>query len=431
MYNNSVPAARNISEINFSEHILDNGLHVILHKDNTNPIVSVDLWYHVGSKDEAPGKTGFAHLFEHMMFQGSKHVKNSEHFKFIQQAGGNLNGSTSHDRTNYFETLPSNNLELALWLESDRMGFLNVNKENFDNQREVVKEEKRQRNDNAPYGTKWFNLFSRAFNGEPYEWLPIGSMEDLDNATLDDAIRFYKRFYSPSNSVLVIAGDINTTEALEQVNKYFAGIESNPVDKKIFPPVKFNIGEIKETIYDTVQIPAVFIGYKVPGLTSAELPSIELMTSILGESKSSRLYSKIVYNENAAKSAGAFLWDNELGGLLVVSSMGYYNSNTDDIEKRITETTLEFINSPVGDEELEKAKNTLESDMIESMQTSIGKAENLALFKSYFNNTQMINTIFDKYSSVTKADIKKAASKYLLNDNRVILHYLNKNGKQD
>jgi predicted Zn-dependent peptidase len=309
------------------------------------------------------------------------------------------------------------------------MGFLNVNEENFDNQRDVVKEEKKQRNDNVPYGTKWLNLFRRSFKGEPYEWLPIGSMEDLDNATLDDAISFYEYFYSPSNTVLVITGDINNDSAIEYVNQYFGSIKSNHVDKKKFPQIKFMNGEIKETIYDSVQIPGIFIGYKIPGLTSAELPALEILTSILGESKSSRLYSNTVYKKNLAKSARAFIWDNELGGLIIISCMGFYNSVPSEIEKSITETAGDLITKPVDEAEIEKAKNSLESAIVDNMQTSIGKAENLAFFRTYFNNTGLVNTVFEKYSDVTQSDIQNAASKYLVNDNRVVLHYLSKNGK--
>lgn len=429
MHKVSSPTPRNISELKFDEFTLENGLHVILHKDHTNPIVSVDLWYHVGSKDESPGKTGFAHLFEHMMFQGSKNVKRTEHFRFIQEAGGTLNGSTSQDRTNYYETVPSNNLELALWLESDRMGFLNVNEENFENQRDVVKEEKRQRNDNVPYGTKWNNLFGNSFKNEPYEWMPIGSMEDLDNATLDDAVSFYHRFYSPANTVLVITGDIENDSAINYVGRYFGNIKSNHINKNKFPEIKFCNGEIKKTIIDSVQIPGIFIGYKIPGLTSAEIPALEILCSILGESRSSRLYSSIVYKKNLAKSAGTFMWDNELGGLLIISCMGYYDSVPLEIEKSITETVEELQAKPVEEAELEKAKNSLESDLVESMQTSIGKAENLAFFRTYFKNTGLVNTIFEKYSDVNQSEIQRAATKYLVNNNRVVLHYVSKNGK--
>lgn len=426
MYNISRPITRNIINLDFKEEQLENGLNVILHKDNTNPIVSVDIWYHVGSKDEEVGKTGFAHLFEHIMFQGSKNVKKAEHFKYVQHAGGIANGSTTQDRTNYFESLPSNQLDLALWLESDRMAYLNVNQENFDNQREVVKEEKRQRNDNVPYGTKWFHLFKNAFRGEPYEWVPIGSMEDLNNATLNDALDFYEKYYSPSNAALVISGDIEYEETFEQARKYFGDIRNNTIEKKKFPVLNFNAGEVKDFLYDSVHIPALFIGYKIPGVISPEIPSIELLSTILAESKSSRLYTNIVHKKKLAKSASCFVWGNELGGLLVISCIGLYNSDLYELEKNITEEVENLIVSAVSESELEKAKNNLESYMVDTLQTNIGKAEFLAFFKTYFKNTGMINTVLEKYTKITVNDIKMAAAKYLASDNRVVLYYLDK-----
>jgi len=430
MQNNSISAARDIANINFTEHSLDNGLHVILHKDSSNPLVSVDLWYHVGSKDEDPGKTGFAHLFEHMMFQGSENISKAEHFRYIQHAGGILNGSTDQDRTNYYETVPSNQLELVLWLESDRMGYLNVNQENFDNQRDVVKEEKRQVCDNVPYGSKWSNLFNRAFKGEPYEWVPIGSMEDLNNAALEDAINFYKIYYSPSNAVISISGDIENRNALELVNKYFGKIQPNITNKKNFPRIKYSSGEIKDTIYDSIQVPGIYIAYKIPGILSKESPALGLLTTILGESRSSRLYSKIVYEKRLAKSASSFIWDNELGGLIIISCMGYIDSNPSEIEKAVTDEIEKLQTQRVTEEELEKAKNKLETIMIESLQTNIGKADNLAHFRTFFKDTNQINTLLNKYSLITADYILSVTKKYLNKDNRVILNYLNKSNRK-
>lgn len=429
MYNNSKPIiTRNISDIKFEEYDLDNGLHVILHEDKTNPIVTIDLWYHVGSKNEARGKTGFAHLFEHMMFQGSENVKRTEHFKYIQKAGGYLNGSTSQDRTNYYESLPSNQLELALWLESDRMGSLDVNQENFDNQRDVVIEEKNQRNDNVPYGTKWSNLFKYSFKNEPYEWVPIGSIEDLNNATLEDAKKFYAKYYSPSNAVVTISGDISCDSALEKVHKYFGSIKSNIKFKDNFGEIKFNTGEVKEKVYDAVKIPGVFIAFKIPGLTENETPALELLTSILGSSRSSRLYSNVVYDRKLSKSANSFMWDNELGGLLIISCLGFVNSNPDEIEKGVTETIENLMIKPVTDFEIEKSKNYLETLITDSLQTNLGKAENLSYYRTYFKDTGLINTNYEKYSKITAEEIMRTATKYLVNDNRVVLHYISKNG---
>src|SRR5512143_2901117 len=222
-------------KIEFEEYDLPNGLHVILHQDNSNPLVSVDIWYHVGSKNEDTNHTGFAHLFEHMMFQGSAHVGKAGHFSYIQKAGGTLNGTTNQDRTNYFETVPSNALELVLWLESDRMSTLNVTQENFDNQREVVKEEKRQRYDNVPYGSRFYYLFKNIYKGTEYGWIPIGSMQDLNDASLAYAQDFYRKYYAPDNAVLVIAGDIDYNETKELVEKYFGDLKASETNARQFP----------------------------------------------------------------------------------------------------------------------------------------------------------------------------------------------------
>ncbi len=409
--------------IEFEEFDLSNGLHVIMHKDNTNPIVSVDIWYHVGAKDEDYGRTGFAHLFEHMMFQGSENIGKSEHFNYVQKAGGTVNGTTSQDRTNYFESAPSNQLELLLWLESDRMQTLKVTQENFDNQREVVKEEKRMRYDNAPYGSRWQEMMKRAFKGQTYEWVPIGSMDDLNNADLQYAQDFYRKYYSPDNAVLVISGDIDYDNARKLTEKYFSDIKPAGTVKNKYPEVIFNTGEIKDVIYDNIQLPAVYIGYKIPGITSKEVRALEVASMIIGDGRSSRLYENIVYKKKSAKSAGSFVWDNEVGGLLIVYATGFKNTNSDSLESDITGLVNQLQNSEVLDKELEKAKNSIENDQINSRQTILGKADALASYWTFHKNTAMINTIVDEYLSVTKEDVLNAAKKYLTNNNRVILYY--------
>ncbi len=412
------------SNIEFEEYDLDNGLHVILHKDNTNPLVSVDIWYHVGSKDEDSNRTGFAHLFEHMMFQGSKNVGKAEHFSYIQKGGGTLNGTTNQDRTNYFETVPSNQLELVLWLESDRMSTLNVTQENFDNQREVVKEEKRQRYDNVPYGSRFYNLFRRAYRQHPYKWIPIGSMKDLNDADLSYAKNFYKRFYVPNNAVLVIAGDIDYDNSKTLVKKYFGDLKPAPPKNNGFPEIKYNRGEVQDTVYDNIKLPSIYIGYKIPGVHSAEIYSLEILSNILTDGRSSRLYKNIVYDNKLAKSINSFAWDLELGGLFIISATGFQSSNLQEIEQNI-DTQIEQIKSaPVKDEEVVKAKNKIESNMINRRQTMMGIADQLAYFWTFFKNCDKINTELDNYLKVSAEDIQNVCRKYLNKDNRVILYYL-------
>ncbi len=414
----------NTEKIEFKEYNLPNGLHVILHRDNSNPLVSVDIWYHVGSKNEDTNRTGFAHLFEHMMFQGSAHVGKAEHFSYIQKAGGTLNGTTNQDRTNYFETVPSNALELVLWLESDRMSTLNVTQENFDNQREVVKEEKRQRYDNVPYGSRFYYLFKDAYKGSEYGWIPIGSMQDLNDAGLSYAQNFYKRFYAPNNAVLVIAGDIDYGKTMELVKKYFGDLKPSETKPEQFPKNSYGGIDIKDTVFDNVQLPAIYIGYKVPGVKSKDEYALNLLASVLSDGKSSRLYKDLVYDSKLAKSAFSFNWDLELAGLFIVSATGLQNSNLAEIENHIDKQMEEIKSGKITEHELEKAKNKWETQFINRQQSMMGIADQLAFYWTYFKNTGMINSEIQNYQNTTLEDIHHAAEKYLNKDNRVVLYYL-------
>ncbi len=413
--------------IDFVEYDLANGLHVILSKDKTNPIVCVDIWYHVGSKDEKMNKTGFAHLFEHMMFQGSQNVGKTEHFKYVQGAGGTLNGSTTQDRTNYFETLPAGNLETALWLESDRMSTLKVNQENFDNQREVVKEEKRQRYDNVPYGNRFIYMFDLAYNNHPYHWTPIGSMDDLNSAVLTDAQNFYKTFYCPNNAVLSIVGDIDIAETKSLVEKYFGTLKRSGDIERNYPEDMFHRGEKTDTVYDNIQLPSIYIGYKIPPLTSKENQAFDLLSTILSAGRSSRLYKNIVYDKKLARSVSAFNYNLELGGLFVISSNGYPKSDISEIKTQIDDEIDILMKDKVSEHELEKAKNVYETNFENRTQTVFGKAELLNNFYTFFNRTGEVNTIVDDELKVSAEDIKDVVNEYLTKDNRVILYYYPKN----
>lgn len=418
----------NFAQIDFKEYDLKNGLHVILYKDNTNPIVSVNIWYHVGAKDEDSGRTGFAHLFEHMMFQGSANVGKTEHFNYIQKAGGTLNGTTNQDRTNYFASVPSNQLELLLWLESDRMSTLQVTQENFDNQREVVKEEKRQRYDNAPYGSRWEEMMKRLFREQTYEWTPIGSMDDLNSADLDYAKNFYKKYYSPDNAVLVVSGDFEYETAEKLIKKYFDDLKPAGTVKNKYEEIIFNQGEINDTIYDNVQLPAVYIGYKIPGTTHNDIYAITLLTMVLGDGKSSRIYNDIVYNKKSARSAGSFLWDNEIGGMLIVTASAFKNTDPVNLLNDITANIQKISDEGITEKELEKAKNSIEHDYVNMMQSTLRIADELANYYTFFKNTGLINTALNEYMKITAEDVRNAAKKYLLNENRVVLTYLPKPG---
>lgn len=413
--------------IDFVEYDLSNGLHVILSRDNTNPIVCVDIWYHVGSKDENKVKTGFAHLFEHMMFQGSQNVGKTEHFKYVQNAGGTLNGSTTQDRTNYYETLPVNNLETALWLESDRMSTLKVNQENFDNQREVVKEEKRQRYDNVPYGNRFNYMFDLAYINHPYHWTPIGSMDDLNRAELTDAQNFYKKFYCPNNATLSIVGDIDIAQTKSLVDKYFASLSRSENIPRDYPGDIFHQGEKTDTVYDNIQLPSIYIGYKIPPVTSNENFCFELLSTILSNGKGSRFYKKIVYDKKLARTISSFNYNLELGGLFVISSNGLPKSDLNLIKSEIDGELLKLAGENVTDWELEKAKNVFETNLENRTQTVYGKSELLNQFHTFFNDTKMVNSLIQTVQKISAEDIKKAVNEYLTPDNRVILFYYPKN----
>ena len=412
--------------IDFVEYDLPNGLHVILSQDKTNPIVCVDIWYHVGSKDEKPDKTGFAHLFEHMMFQGSQNVGKTEHFKYVQEAGGTLNGSTTQDRTNYFETLPSGQLETALWLESDRMSTLKVNRENFDNQREVVKEEKRQNYDNVPYGNRFNYMFKLLYNNHPYNWIPIGSMDDLNRAVLSDAQNFYKKFYCPNNASIAIVGDIDIAETRTLVDKYFGTLKSSDPIIRSYPEIEFHGGEKTDTIYDNIQLPSVYAAYKIPGITTKENLCFELLSTILSNGRSSRLYKDIVYDKKLARTINTFNYGLELGGLFIISSGGYPRSDLSLIRKEVESVLDNLALENVTDWELQKAKNVYETNIENRTQTVRGKAELLNQYHTFFNNTPYVNSLIENVQEITAGEIRDAVKKYLTLDNRAVLYYFPK-----
>jgi predicted Zn-dependent peptidase len=303
------------------------------------------------------------------------------------------------------------------------MSFLNVTQENFDNQREVVKEEKRQRYDNVPYGNRWENLYKRAFKGQTYAWLPIGSMEDLNDADLGYAQNFYRKYYSPDNAVLVISGDIDFENAKNLVQKYFGDLTAAKTERKNYPEIIFNQGEVVDSVFENAQLPAVFIGYKIPGVRSEDIPALELLSLVLSDGHSSRLYKKIIYDKKMAKSVSTFAWDNELGGLFIISSIGLKNTGLKELESEITDEIEKAKTGDITNTEIEKALNNIEAGFISSIQTVMGKADQLAYYWTYFKNTDLINTHLDIYSKINNDDIKLAANKYLNKNNRVVLYY--------
>ncbi len=405
-----------IIDIKYKKHRLDNGLDVILHRDNSLPIVTVNLWYHVGSSNEEKGKTGLAHLFEHMMFQGSKNIPKEMHFKYIQEAGGTLNGSTSFDRTNYYETLPSNSLELALWLESDRMGFLleTLDEEKLENQREVVMNERRQRYDNQPYGKAWETLFSNLFpENHPYHWPTIGWMNDIENYTLDDVRNFFKKYYSPDNASIVIAGDIDYESALDFVKKYFEEIPAFDNREEVIIP-KNNLSENKLIQYeDNVQLPRIYLMWKSDKLYGEDDAKLDFLANALSGSKNTRLYKKLIFENHLALEAYAFQYSIQKEGVFVISATARPGISLDKLKEIILSEIEKIINEGITPFELEKSKNTIISDYIYSLQNISSLADQLNNYNMTLGEPNSFKYDLNRYNVLNIEDVKEATEKYL------------------
>ncbi len=407
---------KNILNFHYEKRKLDNGLEVILHKNSSLPLVTVNIWYKVGSANESPEKTGFAHLFEHMMFQGSEHVAKEEHFKFIQEVGGTLNASTSFDRTNYFETLPSNNLELALWLESDRMGFFlpALTKEKFLNQKEVVMNERRERYDNQPYGRAWEILFSNLFpKNHPYSWPTIGWMEHIKKFEFEEVKHFFKKFYAPNNAMLTICGDIEIDDAFNSVKKYFDEIPPN----NSIPEVRtenFILSESTSIIhYDKVQLPRIYIAFPSVKSYEKEEAHLHLIGEILAGTKNSRLTKELVFHKQIAQEIYSFQYSGKYGGAFVIMATAKPEISADELSFEIHNELKKFLNSDVKEKELTRSKNSIKSTFIYSLQNIATLADQFNNYNFYLNNPNYFEEDVERFNSSTTADLASAARKYL------------------
>jgi predicted Zn-dependent peptidase len=415
------------TQIKFEKFTLDNGLKVILHEDHTTPNVVISVLYHVGSKNEKPDRTGFAHFFEHLMFEGSENIARGEFDKYVSKAGGALNAYTSQDRTYYYEFLPSNYLELGLWLESERMKHAVVDTKGIETQRAVVKEERKQRMDNQPYGTLMEHVFVRLFNKHPYKWMPIGSMEHLDAASEEDYKQFYKDFYLPDNAVLTIAGDIQSHSAKALVEKYFATIPAS--SKPIYRPKVTEDpldGPIRDTVYDRVQLPALIIGHRTPAQGSNDYYAMEMLNTLLSNGNSSRIYRSLVDEKQLAIQAGSFQFPLEDPGLGISYGIANMGVELTEIEKAIIEQIENVQNEPVTDQELKKLQNQMENQFVSQLSSVEGIAENLAVYETHFGDASLINTEINRYMAVTKEDIQRVAKQYFNEKNRLVLFWLPK-----
>ncbi len=408
---------------------LDNGLRIVLSRDQRAPVVAVNLWYDVGSKHERPGKTGFAHLFEHMMFQGSEHVSKAEHMSLIQAAGGTLNASTWLDRTNYFETLPSHELDLALWLESDRMASLipAMTQEKLDNQREVVKNERRQSVDNQPYGTWDEKLQELAYPVEhPYHHSTIGSMEDLEAATLDDIGEFFATYYCPNNAVLTIAGDFDRDAALASVARYFGPIPSNPAlppapDMSLPAPA----GEVRLSLADRVPLPRVYLGYRIPPFGQPGYDAIEVAADVLASGRASRLYRSLVRERQIAQDVVAFALPF-VGGAALLALWATARPGVDvaRLEDELLDEVHRLRDDSATESELQRVRN-LQRSRIESSLERVGeRADRLSMYTCLFGAPGMINTEVERYAHVDAHELGAAMRASLADENRIVLTYL-------
>ena len=411
---------------------LENGLFVTLSEDHTAPIVAVNLWYHVGSANEKPGRTGFAHLFEHMLFQGSAHVGSNEHFELIQRAGGTLNGSTWLERTNYFETIPSNQLALALWLEADRMGELlpAMTQEKLDTQRDVVKNERRWAVDNQPYGTMLEKIQELVFPpSHPFQHSLIGSMEDLTAASLDDVAQFFSTYYTPDNAVLSIAGDFDTAEARRLVAEYFGpiprGKEKPPLPPMNLPPV---FGKrLREVVQDNVSLPRLFTAFRSPVFGSEKYYAASVASAVLGLRKGSRLHRSLVRERQIAADASAFTFDLAKGtDLLVIDVTARPETGVAQLEEEVEREVDLLFRQGVTEQEVSRAVSLIETDLIASLQSAGERADRLSMFATYFNRPELINEQADRYREVTAQHVSELVSERFGPDNRASLLYVPK-----
>ncbi|MBM4166942.1 MAG: insulinase family protein [Ignavibacteria bacterium] len=428
---NSISQSRNqfgtSLNIPFEKYELANGLQVVLHEDHTVPIVSVNIWYHVGGANEKLGRTGFAHLFEHLMFEGSENVRDGQYDQIVDGSGGQNNGSTGFDATNYWSVVPSNNLEPVLWLESDRMGFLlpGITQDRLDLQRDVVKNERRQSYENQPYGMSWMKLFDALYpQGVPYNWLPIGSQEDLTAASLDDVKDFFRIYYAPNNASLVIGGDIDIAKTKQLVEKYFGSI---PRGKEIPRPQPTNVSlnETKRMVLeDNVQLPRLYMFWLSTSMYENDDASLALLSDILSSGKNSRLYKSLVYEKQIAQDVSAFQDGNALSGdfgIIVTAKEGYTLS---EMEQAVNIELEKIKREGIEARELQRSKNSIRASFIYGLQNVGGfgsKTDKLNFYNTFFGNPGRFNEDLQRYETTTANDIQNATKKYLDMNKRVVL----------
>ncbi|HUQ77409.1 MAG TPA: pitrilysin family protein [Patescibacteria group bacterium] len=425
-----MPTQSSQPTVPFTDERLANGLRLIISVDRLAPVVAVNLWYNVGSKHEVEGKTGFAHLFEHVMFQGSRNVGKAEHMALVQAAGGTMNGSTWLDRTNYFETMPSHQAELALWLEADRMGTLldALNQENLDNQREVVKNEKRWSYDNRPYGSWYEKLQGHLYPPEhPYHHTTIGSMEDLDAASIEDVSAFFRTYYAPNNTVVTVVGDVNADEIRRWTERYFGGIPANPSIPSLgdlsLPAI---LGEERrETVHDKVPLPRVYLGFRAPAFGDDRLDALDIAAQVLAGGKGSRLHRRLVRDERIAQDV-ALVPLGFVGGASVCAGWATVRPGVpvERVEAALHEELERLAREPISDDELARARALIETEELGGLSRVEERADRLSMYATLFDDPDLINRMLPRYLAVTAEQIRQVAADVFRVDNRVVLTYL-------
>ena len=412
-------------KVQYVEFDLANGLHVILHEDHSTPIVAVTVMYHVGSKNESTQRTGMAHFFEHLLFEGSQHIDRGEFDSYVEGAGGALNANTTQDRTFYYELLPSNQLELGLWLESERMLHAKIEPIGIETQREVVKEEKRQRYDNQPYGMLLPKTMEATYREHPYRWTPIGSMDHLNAASFEEFMEFYRTFYVPNNAVLSIAGDLDPAKTRKLIEKYFNDIPrgTRPIPRpEIREPRRS--GEVRDTVFGKDALPMVVQAYPIPEQGSDDFYAVAVLNQLLSGGESSRLNKRVVDADQTALYCGAFNFSLEDPGLTLAYALVNMGVDPKTVETAINDEVQRLQTTAVDERELQKVKNQIETEFVTANSSVAGIAESLANYHMYFGDAELINTEVDRYLAVTPADIQRVAKTYYTPEQRVTLYFL-------
>ncbi len=411
--------------VSFEEYDLPNGLHVILHQDNSAPVVTTSVMYHVGAKDEQPDRTGFAHFFEHLLFEGTENIDKGAWFSIVTENGGTNNANTTDDRTYYYEVFPSNNLELGLWMESERMLHPIINQDGVDTQNEVVKEEKRLRVDNQPYGKFLENVKKHLFTKHPYRWTTIGEMEHLDAATLDEFLAFNKKFYVPNNATLVVAGDIEMDKTKGMVEAYFGGIPKGAaIERGVYTEDPIT-EPITAQAYDTnIQIPAIVTAYRTPSFKDRDSRVLDMISTYLSDGPSSKLYKKLVDEKKMALQTGAFNIAQEDYSMYVVFGLPQGDFELADLVTEMDEEIVKVQTDLISERDYQKLLNKFENGFVSSNASIEGIANSLARYHMLYGDTNLINNEIDIYRSITREEIRDVANKYLKSNQRLVLEYL-------